>query len=258
MSLVQIGPRVQSIDTLALGRTEYRKPDGHTVGRVQKNIHLKTQSVYSAKAGQTLISKLRHFVSLGWIIYIQGDGSWTRTGHVLAVDMDVTRKHHPWFILASEWPSDLEDAEGGFMVSVPQTVPADDPTQPGILSGGSNRTPLGKVIPMMESGYVPVLKQFGPDFDFRVRRPGGDRSHKRDPTRGPDLAQVMHWHWDPATGEEVCFYKDGILEYMRYVRNNKSYTYRSMGILQGLVAGEAGLFGGFAAPGAPPSGWVCP
>ena len=66
----------------------------------------------------------------------------------------------------------------------------------------------------------------------------------------------MHWYWDPATEKEVCFYKDVNLEYMRYDRNSKSYTYPSMGILRGLVAGEAGLFGVLAAPGAPPSGLV--
>lgn len=195
--------------------------------------------------------KLRRFASLGWAIYVLPDGTWSRTGHVLVMDMDVTRSHHPWLVLASEWPTDQEDAKGNFTASAPKTVPSDDPNQPGILPGGKTRTPLGKVIPMYESGDGPVLKRFGPDFDFRVKRPGGDRSYDRDPTRGPDLAHIMHWYWDPATDEEVCFYKDGSLEYMRYDRKSKYYTYPSMRILRGLVIGEAGLLGVLAGLVAP-------
>lgn len=107
----------------------------------------------------------------------------------------------------------------------------------------------GKIIPMTESGDVPVLKRSGPDFNFLVKRPGGDGSYNCDPTRGRDLAHVMHGYWDPATEEEVCFYKDGSLEYLRYDRKSKLYTYASMRTLRGLVAGEAGFMGVLAAQG---------
>ena len=58
---------------------------------------------------------LRRFASLGYVIqeskYVEG--AWVKTGHVLVIDMGLkrARKRHPWFVLASEWPTDGEETE---------------------------------------------------------------------------------------------------------------------------------------------------
>lgn len=51
---------------------------------------------------------------LGWVIRIEPNRNWFHTGHILVMDMEEGRDHHPWFVLASEWPSMFEDAEGSF------------------------------------------------------------------------------------------------------------------------------------------------
>ena len=171
--------------------------------------------------------KLRRFASLGWIILVQPDGSWSRTGHVLMIDMDGGRNRHPWIVLASQWPREFEDADGGFTDYAERRVLRDDSTQPGVLPGGHNRTSIARIDPMDKSSEAPVLKQFGPNFAFSVVRIGGEGSYTGDPEWGPDLAHVMEWYWDPKTGEEVC-YGENRKEYMRYSRRTKLYTYPSL------------------------------
>ena len=161
---------------------------------------------------------LRRFVSLGWVIHIRTDGSWYKTGHALVLDMENGRDHQPWIVLASHWPVNNENHEGSFMVHADKRVARNDTTQPGVLPGGRNRTPVA----MIESSdkTVPVLKQFGSNFEFSVARFGGDRAYDRAGNNGPDLAYVMEWYWDPIKEQEVSFDKDGE-EYMRYDRKTK-------------------------------------
>lgn len=187
-------------------------------------------------------NRLRRFAALGWVIFVLPDGLWNKTGHVLVMDMDETRDRHPWFVLASEWPTDFEDANGDFTAYAPATVDRDDSTQPGVLPGGRNRTVVGKVVPMTQPRKVPILKRFGPHFNFLMEKPSGDRSYNPNPARGPDLAHVMEWYWDPVKEHEVCYYKDG-KEYMRYDRSTKYYTYPSLREHRYSVAGEAGMYG---------------
>ncbi|KAL8825092.1 MAG: hypothetical protein Q9191_004626 [Dirinaria sp. TL-2023a] len=167
---------------------------------------------------------LRRFASLGWVVRVQR-GSWKRTGHVLVMDMDAGRNRHPWFVLASHWPSESEDEDGGFTTYADKEVARDDAHQPGVFPGETNRTPVAKIVPYGESDERPILKQFGPNFNFLAVRCGGERS--QDKTifpRGPDLAHVMDWYWDPKTEEEVCFYKNGKV-YLKYDRKTERYTY---------------------------------
>lgn len=188
--------------------------------------------------------RLRRFASLGWVIHVQSNGSWQYTGHALVVDMGHGRGRHPWFVLASQWERESEDAEGSFFDHAPAQVAIDDDTQPGVLPGGQNRTVVGMVEPMEESG-LHILQQFGPDFKFLVKRDPPARAYHKDPERGPDLAHIMTWYWDPVRQVEVCYYKDG-KEYMAYDRKTKYYTYTSFRIHRHSVAGESGMFGPLA------------
>ncbi|KAL8815147.1 MAG: hypothetical protein Q9191_008487, partial [Dirinaria sp. TL-2023a] len=178
---------------------------------------------------------------------VRSDISWTRTGHVLVMDMDLGREHHPWFVLASRWPSDIDNANGEFTAYAEEKVLCNDSTQPGVLPGGNNRTPVAKVYAPNDNDQ-PMPKRFGPDFHFEVVRFGGNRTYDKDMNMyGPDLPHVMEWHWDAATGEEVCFYKNG-REYMRYDRTKGQYTYPEWEQLQQSVTGESGMFGTLMPP----------
>jgi len=90
--------------------------------------------------------KLRRFASLGWVIRVDGD-CWVRTGHVLVMDMDVGRGRHPWFVLASEWPAEFEDVDGGFTIYAEARVDRDHSSQTGVLPNGKNRTPVARIVP---------------------------------------------------------------------------------------------------------------
>ena len=171
------------------------------------------------------------------------------------MDLDETRDNHPWFVLASEWPSKEVNALGDSTICAPFSAFQHDSFQPGILPGGHNRTVLGKVLPMDGSSTLPVLKQFGPDFNFVIERPGGERSYNREPSRGPDLVRVMQWYWDPVEKEEVCYYGNG-MEYMRYNPQTKYYSYPEMKRLRTAVIGEVGMFGMLAGMPTPASEFV--
>lgn len=220
-------------------------PDGHPSETREDD--------YKVKASQD--KRLRRFLSLGHVIHTLPDGTWSMTGHSLVIDLDETRDHHPWFVLASEWPSKYVNAAGDSTICAPFSVDRDDAYQPGVLPGGHNRTVLGMVLPMVESSSLPVLKQFGPDFNFVIKRPGGERSYNHDPDRGPDLARIMEWYWDPTKEEEVCYYKKG-MEYMRYNPRTKYYSYPDMNKLRTAVIGEAGMFGVLAGIPAPARDFV--
>ena len=189
--------------------------------------------------------RLRRFTSLGSVIHVQSNGSWGYTGHALVVDMGHGRGRQPWFVLASQWERETENVEGSFFDRAPAEVDINDSNQPGVLPGGQNRTVVGMVEPMRKSN-LHILRQFGPDFQFLVRREPPDRAYYPDPTRGPDLAYIMSWYWDPVREVEVCYYKDG-REYMAYDLKTKYYTYTSFKIHRHSVAGESGMFGPLAA-----------
>lgn len=193
--------------------------------------------------------KLRRFASLGWVIKEDDSGNddniqkeWIKTGFVLVIDMDDRKYRHrqPWFVLAPEWPTDgYEAADGTFTHRAPRTVFLDDASTYGVLAGGHNRTPLGQVLPLKNSGQnKPVIKQFGEGFNFEIKRTGG---HRRGwpSNKGSDLAEVMDWYWDPVAEREVCFRKG--LEYMRFNRTTRSYEFPNFSNIK--IAGLNGFFG---------------
>lgn len=173
-------------------------PDGHpseeTAPLDPKDFSFEGKSVPTIKAFQD--DKLRRFASLGWVVQEDSQGLWKRTGHVLVMDMDDREVRHrqPWFVLASEWPSDGEEtAEGDFVIHAEETVSRGDNTVAGVFPGDNNRTPICSIKPMHKSknDRRVVLKQFGPDFQFEPVRLGGHRPVRPSATEGPALAQVM-------------------------------------------------------------------
>lgn len=188
--------------------------------------------------------KLRRIAAIGWVIKQNSQGAWWKTGHVLVMDMGEksARDRQPWFVLASEWPTDSDDEapDGTFTIKADDRVLRNDTTAPGILPGERNRTPLGPVKPLAGPNMNrPVLKQFGKDFVFEILRLGGHRAH-RPSAYGPALAKIRDWYWDPKKKEEIC-YTDGGLEYMRYKQETKVYTFPE--IFKMNFDGEQGLFG---------------
>ena len=174
---------------------------------------------------------LRRFAALGWVTREDRGHIWRKTGHVLVIDMDdrAHRDRQPWFVLASQWPTDGEDApDGTTTYRAPQRVRRDDAKQPGVLPQDKNRTPLGLVISLPEGeNEKPVLPQLGPHFEFCIDRRGGYRDYDPSPW-GPDLATIMEWHWDPEMGEDVCYNKEG-LEYMRFNHETGRYAFPDFG-----------------------------
>lgn len=175
--------------------------------------------------------KLRRFAALGWVLQEAPDGRWTKTGHVLVIDMDDrdVRHRHPWLVLATEWPTDGVNAQvGGFIMHVEEKVGWNDSSVPGVFPGDNNRTPICRIMPMDPEGEtdLPVLKQLGDNFNFKPERFGSQRPVGSSGD-GPALAKVMEWYWDPAAEQEVCYTQHG-LEYMRYDRRSKEYTFHDL------------------------------
>ncbi|KAL8692480.1 MAG: hypothetical protein Q9218_002516 [Villophora microphyllina] len=156
--------------------------------------------------------KLYRMLTLGGVLQVESDGSRNKTRHMLILDMAEGRDHHPWIVLASQADKKVEP---------------NDYSQPGVLPGGKNRTPVAKIIPLDKSSKGPVLLQLGFDFEFNFETFGSDKLHP-EAKYGPDLAYVMDWYWDPKTNEEVCFRED-LKECMRHNPLTKLYTYPSQG-----------------------------
>jgi len=198
--------------------------------------------------------KLRRFASLGWVIEVDRNGSWARTGHVLVIDMGSDRDRHPWFVLASVCPSEYEQYDGGYTFRVEERVIRDDKNQDGVFPGDKNRTPICKIVPWGKSKDVtgPVLKLFDKDFEFAPERMGGHIRAKADTPWGPDLAHVTDWYWDPVKEEEVCYARNGN-EYMRYNPKTEKYKYPTLADLFRTIDGEVGVEGEFSIPPTPAS-----
>lgn len=192
-------------------------------------------------------STLRRFVCLGWVLHQSSTGWWNDTGHVLVVDMDHGRDRHPWFVLSSKVPSYEEQEDGDFFIHVPARLSFSNDffdyqiSDMGILLGDRERTPVGRIEPKDPSNPVPVLQQFGPDFEFDIARFGGESAREVDDDRyGPDLAHIMDWYWDPEK-EEFCCYKNG-QEYLRYNDHKVRNTYANTERLDHKVNDEKSIF----------------
>ena len=200
-----------------------------------------SEEAYGEWISSAADDKLRRITSLGWVIRVEGNGSWARTGHVLVMDMARDRDRHPWFVLASEWPSEEEQADGGFVIRAPEKEFRDDKLVHGVFPGDKNRTPICKIQPWGKSkdGTGPVLKRFGEDFEFAPVRLGGHRRGKAS-MWGPELAHVMDWYWDDDEEEEVCYHPSGV-EYMRYKPEIAKYRYPALEELP--IEGSQGFAG---------------
>ena len=218
-------------------------PDGHPSAETTP-LKFSANPKTSLEIQDSEDDKLRRIAAIGWVIQQNSQGAWRKTGHVLVIDMGEksARDRQPWFVLASEWPTDDQDEapDRTFTIKAGDKVASGDPAVPGILPGEYNRTPLGLVKPLKGPNMSrPVLKQFGKNFVFEIVRLGGHRAHKAS-RYGPALVKIREWYWDPKNNEEVC-YTDGGLEYMRYKQEIKVYSFPD--IFKMNFDGEQGLFG---------------
>lgn len=81
----------------------------------------------------------------GW--FVQGDEKRCRkTGHALVVDLEPGRDRNPWIVLAYHWPHEGEPSWDGECENyAPETVERNSSYAEGVLLGGRNRTPVGKI-----------------------------------------------------------------------------------------------------------------
>ena len=185
-------------------------------------------------------NRLRRFVSLGWVV--KGDEQvWHKTGHALVVDLEPGRERNPWIVQADEWPNDGEETgDIDYMEHAPEEVERDDDWTAGVLPGDKNRTPVGKIVPLKQDIKGSLLPHFGRDFKFDVLRKGSSRGYLVPSERGPGLADVMGWYWDPKAEEEVCLTEDGH-EYMRFSRETVKISYCKRA--KESFAGDVGVYG---------------
>lgn len=198
--------------------------------------------------------KLRRLASLGWVIIVEPNGTWARTGHVLVMDMGSDRDRHPWFVLASTYPAEYEQYDGGYIYYVEERVIRDAEGRDGVFPGDKNRTPICKIVPWGKSKDAAgsVLNMFGEDFVFAIDRMGGHIKAKEHTPWGPDLAHVTDWYWDPEKEEEVCYARNGV-EYMRYNLKTEKYRYPTLSDLFRTIDGEVGVEGELSIPPTPAS-----
>ena len=66
---------------------------------------------------------LSRFWPLGYLAYKRSDGEFERTGHVLVMDMEPNRDHHPWIVLASRWADINGDGtDGMYLLPLPVQI----------------------------------------------------------------------------------------------------------------------------------------
>ncbi|KAL8684901.1 MAG: hypothetical protein Q9218_008081, partial [Villophora microphyllina] len=144
------------------------------------------------------------------------------------------RHHHPWLVLASEWPSDTvqmgHPRDAQVYEFAEKRAKLNDEVK-GVLPGDKNRTTVARLCDYgpkaAEQSSQPILKQFGKDFEFDLDVSDGATAGSE---WGPGLAWIMEWYEEPNTLEEVCFDQEGH-EYMRYDPVTKIYSNRHHGKL---------------------------
>lgn len=161
------------------------------------------------------------------------------------MDMERARGHHPWLVLAHQWPYDDGDPEEDFLNHVPEGVERPYPSVLGVFPLDENRTPIAKLDypndKQPRDTTKPFLKQFGPNHRIGLLQQGaeGRTNHSR---WGPSLAHVMGWYWDEKNKEGICYSKDGKI-YMWYDREAGEFRYResepsSSGVKQQWLYGK--------------------
>lgn len=104
-----------------------------------------SKSVVTPTVGPQQDDKLRRCLAIGWIYMQDPDGDWTKTGHVLVIDMDdrATRHRQPWLILAPDWPTDGEEPEDGtFTFHAEEDVDRGSKYAAGVFPGDNDRTTI--------------------------------------------------------------------------------------------------------------------
>ncbi|KAL8791125.1 MAG: hypothetical protein Q9195_006022 [Heterodermia aff. obscurata] len=174
---------------------------------------------------------LRRFICLGWVIMVNGN-EWTRTGHVLVVDMDETpnRKRHPWFLLASQWYDDhCLYPDGDRTIHAEQFVEQGRSDVDGIFPNTNNRTTVARLRSAQlekQKKTGPFLQYFHPDLQFEITRFGQPDQERNDPRylKGSYLPVIMELYWNDQTNQEVCYNEDKMV-YFSYNRLTGVYTY---------------------------------
>ena len=212
-------------DAVALSYTDDH-PSAETSTMASRALSDDLKRNYTIKVGED--DRLRRVSALGWVLQ-ETSGKWRRNGHVLVMDMDERRpRRQPWLILASSWPGYHDGTyDEDFNDYAAEIVALNDSSAAGVLPGDRNRTSIGMIQPMSAGSDEPVLKQFGEDFQFEVKRFGGDFDAVHN-AFGPALVDVMDWRWDSERRQEVCYMRNG-LEYMRFDREKQEYSYLDFG-----------------------------
>ncbi|KAL8785540.1 MAG: hypothetical protein Q9213_003288 [Squamulea squamosa] len=130
-----------------------------------------------------------------WVLEEAPDGNWTKTGHVLVIDMNdrAVRHRQPWLILASEWSTDGAETSGGFIIYAEDEMDQDDSTVPGVFPGDNNRTTICRIKPRGGETSVPVIERLGDAFDFVPEHPGVRSRTTAESGNGPAFADMMEW-----------------------------------------------------------------
>ncbi|KAL8685432.1 MAG: hypothetical protein Q9218_007765 [Villophora microphyllina] len=137
--------------------------------------------------------KLRRYVGIGWIAIINKWGDWEKTGHVLVMDMDWDRDHHPWIILAKQWPNEDPHDPENFLYYAQRKPTLHEDGVGGMLPGDIKRTTIARLVhhgKIPDNETRPFIKQFGEGFQFGLDRPVadyGDAYH-------PELVFVTSWY----------------------------------------------------------------
>ncbi|CAF9941064.1 MAG: hypothetical protein HETSPECPRED_002861 [Heterodermia speciosa] len=174
---------------------------------------------------------LRRFFCLGWVIMVDGN-EWTRTGHVLVLDMDETanKKRHPWFLLASQWYDDhCLYPDGDRTIHAEQFVEQGESDVDGIFPNTDDRTTVARLRSAeleKQKKTGPFLQYFHPDLKFEITRFGQPDQGRNDPRylKGSYLPVIMELYWDDQMMEEVCFNEDKMV-YFSYNRLTGIYSY---------------------------------
>lgn len=178
-------------------------PDGYPSQYREKTSEAGSQFSMKRKDKWLDPDALRRWYPLGGLAYKRGK-HFELTGHMLVMDIDHGRDHHPWIILASEWPDlcgEGEDGESGkWTAKKSQEITPD--FVPGVFPADTRRTPIARIDHTADASFAQrarsMLLNFGPNFEFDLLRKGGRpvRDTPKWKAHHPDLVHVAQWYYD--------------------------------------------------------------
>lgn len=136
-------PYFTSYEIANTGAAAIRYPDGHPSAEYESR-----GSQYSLVSDPKSDPDVLHqFTPLGYLAYQHSKEVWEYTGHVMVMDMDLGRDHHPWIVLASVWPDIIgTGTDDDFLCKAPRRVKRSATNVHGIFPGDTRRTPIGKCV----------------------------------------------------------------------------------------------------------------